>query len=216
MKVSLLISALTLTLGGTFAACSTDEDIINEQQNESTNKKIHEQGKMVAIDNKDAVISMFKDHYSLSRTLHEGSDLFSSYNMDEVTKIVSADNSLSIYVLPSYDEKNALIGYPSVDGKELTYILKVQTVAENTFRLCNEIGEPILDITYNTDKDIFIASNVYDNDVIPMSRISAPSFICNVGMAALGEACAGAAALTGGTAIIFAVCWAAATYIACP
>lgn len=218
MKLSLFIGVLSIAFVGTLSSCSNNEDLTEKDELQVKGAESGKMGEFMAIDDRDSVISMFKSHYAISRALDENADLLSSYDMDKVVKIGSSDGSLVIYAIPSYDGKGCLMGYPSKDGKEVTYLFKIDQSSDDYFRISNEVSEPMLDLTYKSSDNLFYVAGVYENDGIPVviSRVAADSFICNVGMAVVGEACCSAAGLTGGASLVFAACWAAATYMVCP
>lgn len=217
-KISLFVSVLAATFVGTLYSCSNEDDLLKESEKQESKIGNDKTGKLMAIGNKSDVISMFKNHYSVSRTVVEEDDLLSLYDLDKVVKIGSNDGTMFIYVVPSFDGQSCLMGYPSKDGKEITYFFKVDMSSDNKFHVANELSEPMLDLTYNSSDNLFYVSGIYENDAlaIPMSRVAADSALCNIGMGVLGAACASAAGITGGASLLFAACWSAATLFACP
>lgn len=217
-KINLFLGVLAVTFAGSLYSCSNEDVLLDDSEKQDLEILNDKTGKLAVIDDKSEIISMFKNHYNVSRSLVEEDDLLSFYDLDKVVKIESNDGKLFIYVVPSFDGQSCLMGYPSKDGKDITYFFKVNLSSENKFHVANELSEPMLDLTFNPSDDLFYVSGLYENDglPIPVSRVSADSFICNVGMGVMGTACASAAGLTGGASLIFAACWSAATLFVCP
>ena len=217
-KVNLFLGVLAVAFVGSLYSCSNDEVLLENSEKQELDILKDKTGKLVDIDNKSDVISMFRSHHSVSRSLVGDDNMLSSYDLDKVVKIQSNDGLLYIYAVPSLDGQSCLMGYPSKDGKGITYFFKVYATSDKNFQISNELSEPMLDLTFNSSDNLFYVSGLYENDglAIPGSRVATDSFICNVGMGVMGTACASAAGLTGGASLVFAACWSAATLFVCP
>lgn len=174
--------------------------------------------------------TLFQWHSYTTRGLNEGNDVIEGYDFSRIQKIVVNDVSTVFLVQSETNGNEYLMGLFDDATGEIPYLLKISQNADGTSIISNEIGEKLMDASYNQSNNIYTLHSYADNDVIAgatrsakpndgettQDKKSAAGFICNVGIEGICAYSCYACGITAGWSIVVGLCGCVAAYIVCP
>ena len=200
MKKSILFTALISLL---FSSCSTNEEGgPNFENNQVSSVKL-------PTDSINPILKEFLENLNASRA-----DVTTSPADDPINPVIEfydSKRNLSMQAVETtYNGLNVIAGAYYIDDIEDTRILMLAETQPNEFTLMAEDGEPILELSYDSNHEIAYCSRI-------ISRARLESYCCGAAMGVLGVEVGMILAIpTGGlSAVGFAILWSMVSTTAC-